>query len=208
VNDGPNSVDPSASGDAAALRKALCDELQQVSPSPGRGVLVALCGLPGTGKSHFAAVLEKRTPCVVLGSDRMRKTLVSQPRYTRQEHARVFRAAHQLLETLLEEGFPVVFDATNLTARARDPLRDIATRVGAPLVLVQFDAPPQLVRQRLARRSRGQASDSYSDADWRIYCRLYPGKEPVNAPHIDVDSSKDTSGAIEEVARLLEERAR
>ena len=207
MNDGPNFVEASVRRDAAALRKALGNELQQVSPAPGRAALVALCGLPGTGKSHFAAALERRTPCVVLGSDRMRKTLVSQPRYTRQEHARVFSAAHRLLETLLEEGFPVVFDATNLTARARDPLREIATRVGAPLVLVQFDAPPQLVRQRLARRSRGQASDSYSDADWRIYCRLYPGQEPVNAPHFDVDSSRDTSGVIEEVARLMEEQA-
>ena len=207
MNDGPDSEGGPVSADAAALRSALCHELQQVSPTPGRAALVALCGLPGTGKSHFAAALKQRTPCVVLGSDRLRKTLVSQPRYTRQEHARVFSAAHRLLETLLEEGFPVVFDATNLTARARDPLRDIATRVGAPLVLVQFDAPPQLVRQRLARRSRGQASDSYSDADWRIYCRLYPGQEPVNAPHIDVDSSKDTQGAVEEVARWLEGRA-
>ena len=208
MNDGQNSQEPSVRGDVAALRNTLHHELQRVSPTPGRAALVALCGLPGTGKSHFAAALQHRVPCVVLGSDRLRKTLVSQPRYTRQEHARVFRAAHQLLETLLEDGFPVVFDATNLTARARDPLRDIATRVGAPLILVQFDAPPQLVRQRLARRTRGQASDSYSDADWRIYCRLYPGQEPVNAPHFDVDSSRDTSGVIEEVARLLEEQAR
>ncbi|MCY4366051.1 MAG: ATP-binding protein [Chloroflexi bacterium] len=208
MNEDPNSGEPSAGSDAAVLRHALRHEIRQVAPMPGQGALVALCGLPGTGKSHFAAALKRRTPCVVLGSDRMRKTLVSQPRYTRQEHARVFRAAHLLVEALLEEGFPVVFDATNLTARARDPLRDIASRAGAPLVLVQFDAPPQLVRQRLARRSRGQASDSYSDADWRIYCRLYPGQEPVSAPHLDVDSSKDTGTVVEEVARLLEERAR
>lgn len=206
MSEGTVSGETSVRSDAAVLRHALRHEIRQVTPTPGQPALVALCGLPGTGKSHFAAALKGRTPCVVLGSDRLRKTLVSQPRYTRQEHARVFQAAHLLVEELLKEGFPVVFDATNLTARARDPLRDIAERVGAPLVLVQFDAPPQLVRQRLARRSQGQASDSYSDADWRIYCRLYPGQEPVNAPHFDVDSSKDTTAVIKEVARLLEER--
>ena len=192
--------------DVAALREALRDELEGARPATNRGALVALCGLPGTGKSHFAAALAARIPCLVLGSDRMRKVLAPQPRYTRAEHARVFRAAHLLLEDLLGQGHLVVFDATNLTERAREPLREIAVRVGVPLVLVQFDAPSTLVRQRLARRSRGEVDDTWSDADWRIYCRLYPGQEPVRDADFDVDSSLSIDGVVETLAGRLERR--
>ena len=190
--------------DVRVLHRALNGEFQGVRPPATGGVLLALCGLPGTGKSHFAAALARRLPCLVLGSDRLRKILVPHPKYTREEHARVFRAAHALLESLLARGYRVIFDATNLTERAREPLRDIAGNLEVPLVLVQFDAPPRLVRQRLARRSQGKAHDTYSDADWRIYCRLYPGQEPVAGPHFDVDSSQSIEPVLEEVVRLLE----
>ena len=190
--------------DVNALRRALRGDFRRVSPTFHGNALIGLCGLPGTGKSHFAASLCHRFPCLVLGSDRLRKVLAPQPLYTREEHARVFRAAHALLESLLREGYPVIFDATNLTERAREPLGEIAHRVGVPLVLVQFDAPPDLVRRRLARRSRGEVDDTWSDADWRIYCRLYPGQEPVTGPHFDVDSSRSIEPVVEEVARLLE----
>ena len=190
--------------DLVTLRHALAAEFSKVSPAATGGALIALCGLPGTGKSHFAAALSARIPCLALGSDRLRKTLVPQPLYTREEHARVFRAAHALLESLLAQGYRVVFDATNLTERAREPLRDIAARVGVPLLLVQFDAPPTLVRERLARRSRGEIDDAWSDADWRIYCRLYPGQEPVTGPHLFVDSSRSIEPALREVVRMLE----
>ena len=205
MNSSPPNDESRADLDVAVLLEALRDELGRVEPINGGGALVALCGLPGTGKSHFAAALASRIPCQVLGSDRLRKILAPEPRYTREEHARVFRAAHALLESLLAQGHRVVFDATNLTERAREPLRDIADRVGVPLVLVQFDAPPSLVRQRLARRSRGEIDDTWSDADWRIYCRLYPGQEPVAGPHLDVDSSRSTEPLVEKLVSLLGE---
>ena len=201
---GPASDDRQAALDVAVLKAGLRGELEGGTPAAGGAALVALCGLPGTGKSHFAAALAARIPCLVLGSDRMRKILQPQPRYTREEHARVFRAAHALLEDLLLQGCRVVFDATNLTQRAREPLEEMAAGVGAPLVLVQFDAPPNLVRQRLARRSRGEIDDSWSDADWRIYCRLYPGHEPVASPHVHVDSSRSIEPALEELVSILQ----
>ena len=205
--------------DAATLRQALQAELAGVpiaaSDSPS---LVVLCGLPGTGKSHFAAALARRVPAMVLGSDRLRKILIPQPRYTRGEHARVFAAAHCLLEQLLTEGYRVIFDATNLTERARQPLYAIADRTGAPLLLVGFDAPEPLIRQRLERRTaqRGEppapgpgpdtcasVNTDWSDADWRIYCRLRPGREPLQRPHVSVDSAQDITPALEEIAGLM-----
>ena len=203
VKDAQPSEVNSVSADVAALRRALQRDLSQVAPAPDGGALVALCGLPGTGKSHFAAALARRASCLMLGSDRLRKILIPRPSYTREEHLRVFNAAHALLELLLARGYRIVFDATNLTERAREPLHALTGRTGVPLLLVQFDAPYRVVRRRLARRARGQAHDTYSDADWRIYCRLYPGQEPITGPHLKVDSSRRIEPMVERVARLL-----
>jgi uncharacterized protein len=201
----PDGTDQELSQDTTALRQALEADLRQYpAQSPGRPFLVVLSGLPGTGKSHFAGELSKRVHFLILGSDQLRKALAPQPVYTREEHIRVFAACHRLVEELLKEGYRVIFDATNLTEGFRQPLYDIAGRLGSPLALVRFTASPEVIRRRLDERAAGLRSDSYSDADWLVYCRLSLGEEPIKRPHFAVDSSQDIYPVLEEVARLVE----
>jgi predicted kinase len=201
----PGESKPELAQDTAALRQALESDLRQYPPeSLGSPFLVVLSGLPGAGKSHFARELAKRVPFLVLGSDRLRKALVSHPQYDREEHIRVFAACHRLVEELLKEDYRVIFDATNLTEGFRQPLYDIAERLETPLTLVRLTAPGEVIRRRLDERAAGLRSDSYSDADWLVYCRLSPGEEPIKRPHFVVDSSQDISPALEEIVRLAE----
>ncbi len=165
--------------------------------------MVVLSGLPGTGKSRFAGELNKRLPFLVVGSDRMRKLLIPRPKYTRAEHLRVFASCHQLVDQLLTEGLSVVFDAAHLTERARQPVYDIAFQLEARLILVWFTAPRDVIQRRLGERAAGLSTDSYSDADWQVYCRLSPGEEPIARPHIAVNSAGDTSWALDRVVRLV-----
>ena len=189
--------------DADLLRRALEQDFVDLArQAPGPPILVALSGLPGTGKSHFARELGKKLTFLVFESDRVRKLLVAKPRYGRGEHARVFSVCHLLIEEYLAQGYRVLFDATNLTGAFRQPLYVICERVGVPLVLVNFSAPRQVVRERLERRSEGLDHTTYSDAGWLIYCRLAPYEEPIEGRHITVDTSQDIQAAVEEVARL------
>lgn len=200
---GPPHFDPAA--DAAILRQALQGEWPALQPG-ARPALALLCGLPGTGKSYFAAALARRVPLAVLSSDQLRKILVPQPRYSRGEHRRVFAAAHLLLEQLLTAGYQVVFDATNLTERTRQPLYAIAEGAGAPLIILEFTAPEPVVRRRLERRAAGASAAGYadySDADWRIYCRMREGGDPIDRPAYQVDSTGDITPLVDEVARRL-----
>ena len=151
----PGDWDPAA--DAAALRRELQGEWPALAAGR-RPALIVLCGLPGTGKSYFAAALARRAAVVVLSSDRIRKILVAVPRYSRGEHRRVFAAAHLLLEELLGAGYGVVFDATNRTERARQPLYAIAERAGARLVVLEFTVPEEVARRRLEGRAAGAAA--------------------------------------------------
>ncbi len=173
----------------------------------GPPILVALSGLPGTGKSYFARELNQKVPFVLFESDRVRKTLVAKPKYSRGEHARVFQVCHLLIEEYLAKGCRVLFDATNLTEAFRRPLYEICERLGLPLVLVKFSAPRPVVRERLERRSQGLDPTTYSDANWLIYCRMAPYDEPLSdqstrGRHIRVDTSQDILPAVAKVAHL------
>ena len=190
--------------DAAIMRQVLTGRSRPTVTRESDGpFLVMLSGLPGTGKSYFALELVKRVPLLVLESDRLRKALVRDPKYTRGEHSRVFAACHLLLEEFLDQGRRVLFDAANLTERFREPVYQIAGRASAPLVLIRFTAPEETVRRRLAKRAAGLDPANYSDADWLIHTRLRQGDQPIQREHISVDTSRDIESVVEDIARLV-----
>ena len=195
---------PAVARDIATLRQALSSDLHEYPQKIAHErYLIVLSGLPGTGKSHFANELSQRIPVLIVGSDRMRKALVARPKYNPGEHTRVFSDCHQLIEDLLQEGYRVVFDATNLTDGFRHTLYDIAEKTKTPLSIIWFTAPIDMVRSRLDARAAGLSIDSHSDADWQIHCRLRPGEEPINRPHLIVDSSQDITPVLDQVVRLV-----
>ena len=130
-------MDDQLNKDVALLRQTLDDDLSISQPRmPQQPLLVAMCGLPGTGKSYFAAKLIEQVPFLILETDRLRKVLVEHPRYSTQEHRRVFRSCYQLIQYYLINGYSVLFDATNLNEEFRTYLYDIAEATHAPLALV------------------------------------------------------------------------
>lgn len=170
-----------------------------------RPALVVLVGLPGTGKSYFAAQLAALFPLAVVESDVMRKALFPRPNYTRKESARVFAAIHALLRELLDHRVPTLLDATNLVEANRRVLYRIAEEADASLVLVLLTAPESVVRKRLGARSSSGSAGTSSDADWRVYERLRREDEPIQRQHFVVDSSGDIQPALASIARVLEQ---
>ena len=121
-----NALQPQVLKDATLLRRELEGDWANRGKTSGMPILVALCGLPGSGKSYFARELTKLAPFRVLESDRLRKALVSKPKYSPSEHVRIFSVCHLLIEEYLSQGELVLFDATNLTEKFRLPLRQIS----------------------------------------------------------------------------------
>jgi len=180
--------------DLQLLRSAYADEMPQTTG--GSPSLVILCGLPGTGKSHFARELAGRAPFVWLNSDRTRKFLVDRPSYSRREHRRVFSAMHVLTRGYLRDGYSVVFDATNLNENVRRPLYESADGAGVEPLIIRFTAPSGLVRRRLADRAAGVNEASQSDATWDVYSRMAVADQPVPRPHLLVAGPEDTEAVL------------
>ena len=193
-------MDERLTSDVAALRKVLDHDLSVAQPRmPKQPLLLTMCGLPGTGKSYFAAKLTEQVPFLILETDRLRKVLVEHPKYTTSEHRRVFRSCYHLIEEYLTTGYSVLFDATNLNEEFRTYIYDIAESTGAPLALVHATAPQDTVRRRLKQRKAERHANTYSDAGWLIYTRLAPVEEPVRREHYSLDTSKSIAPVLEQV---------
>lgn len=115
-----------------------------------RPKLILLVGLPGSGKSTWAA--RKKLP--VLSSDELRRILADDP--TDQSiHRRVFSVLRLLVKHRLELKRPVTcVDATNLTPKERRPYIALARRHGVTIEAVFFDTPVAECQRRNRLRKR------------------------------------------------------
>lgn len=183
--------------DVEKLRQALGPLPEAVAQPP----LIVVSGLPGTGKSYFSRRLAERLPFIVLESDALRHQLFRTPTYSAEESACLFRACHGLIEGLLEQGIPIIFDATNLSERHREVLYHIADKLKAKLILVRVEAPVEVVKQRLEARTAGHSPDDHSEADWNVYQKMKSSLERPGRRHFAVDTSRDITPVIDKIIR-------
>lgn len=166
-----------------------------------RPVLIMLTGLPGTGKSHVSRLIQQALPAALVQSDRVRKILFPQPRYTADESDTVYRTCHAIIAKLLKRGIRVIFDATNLIERKREIVYSIAERAGAKLIIVRTVAPRDVVLQRLALRKQGANVDDFSDADEAVYERMQAEDEPIGRNYFKVDTSRNPQPVVDKIVR-------
>jgi len=144
------------------------------------GEVVLLSGLPGAGKDTWLRDNLPDRP--VLSLDTIRRKLDIDPKKTQ---GRVVHAAKKQARELLRDRRPLVWNATNLTRRIRDPLIDLFLSYGARVRIVYLDAPFDIVMARNRARpspvpeavlppTRGQARAARPDggASGRILLEL------------------------------------
>ena len=166
-----------------------------------------LVGPPGTGKSHLARRLGAALPAQVVESDRVRKQLFAEPRYTGGEHAAVYGWCHTVLKSSLLVGRSVIFDATNLEERVRRRVYDIVEDCKARLSIIWVTCPPGVVQERMLRRRLRLDEDDVSDADWLVYLDMRRKAEPIRRPHLVINTATAYDTVFERLlARLREER--
>jgi predicted kinase len=116
-----------------------------------RPFLIAITGLPCTGKTAIATYLAAHFPVTVLSTDAIRRTygLPSGP----SAHAVMYEAA----AFLLRDNAGVIFDGIHLARRNRDEARAFARRHGAQVEMIYTTATEAVIAQRLQARRAAPA---------------------------------------------------
>ena len=189
----------------------LASDVQRLTGSLGhlpepvvKPALIAVSGLPGTGKSYLCHQLAQRLPLAILESDALRKVLYPTPSYSAPESSHLFQTIHLLIERLLKRGVSLILDATNLSERDREYLYRIADRLGVKLILVRVEAPPEVVKERLKTRQEEATPENNSDADWSVYQKMKTSAQKIKRNHYAVDTSRDITPVIDKITREVE----
>jgi protein phosphatase len=114
-----------------------------------QGTLVVLVGPSGSGKSTFARQHFKSTQ--IVSSDACR-AMVADDEADQAATTAAFAVLHSIVEQRLRAGRLTVVDATNVQAKARRPLLELAARYHRPCMAILFELPPQVCKERNRQR--------------------------------------------------------
>ena len=117
--------------------------------------LVALRGLPASGKSTFAKQLVERFGYKRFNKDDLREML-DNSFYSRKNEAYVTDMMFLMISMALRKGMDVVVDNTNLHPFQINKCRELAERHEAEMIIQDFDIPLEVCVERDLQRSKGR----------------------------------------------------
>lgn len=190
---------------------------------PERPTLFLVGGLSGTGKSVIAYRLARALGASLSSSDVVRKEIAGRPVESHEpvpygtgiyEPSLTARTYQELLDrgrVALTAGRSAVLDATFLDPSWREAARDMAAELGVDLLLIECQAPPAVVEERLARRS-GLMADP-SEADWAVYQeqrrRYGDVLAPLeNVPQLTLDTNRPSAQVLDDILTHISLRPR
>jgi aminoglycoside phosphotransferase family enzyme/predicted kinase len=180
-----------------------------------RGAILLMHGFSGCGKSVLAAALAERLGAVRIRSDVERKRMhgfdaearsasaleggLYREGATRATYAKLAAAAR----VVARAGYPAIVDATFLRRSQRDVLADCARAIDAPLIVIDVQAAPHVLRERVAARR-----DDPSEATLDVLQHQVATAEPL-APEEALKVVRCESDAPPgRLARMLDEPIR
>lgn len=157
-------------------------------------MLILVMGLPGSGKTTFASAFAKEIGAVHLNTDRIRRELDLRGQYDPDSKRRVYQCLLKRAADLLAAGRKVVLDATFHRSRQRQEAGALASKRHLPVYWIELTAAEQAIRDRVSR----QRPDS--EADWEVYLQLKRTHEPLEIPHLILDSGRYSPRELVQIA--------
>ncbi len=150
-------------------------------------MLVIICGLPGVGKTTIAKNLAPLIDASILSTDKIRKELISNPTYQKEERALIYDVMILLAKYLQQAGKNCILDATFNKEYSRNQVKNKLKVSEDQFFIVECTCPEKIIFSRLKNRK-----EDYSDADVSVYQKMKKIYESVKGKHITVDTSQDS----------------
>jgi predicted kinase len=107
-----------------------------------------LIGLPGSGKTTLAKILQDLTDAVRVSSDDYRLLLFPKPKFTQKEHDNLYAMIDHNVEHLLQAEHSVIYDANLNRKIHREEKYSIAKKYGATTILWWVQTKQEVSKQR------------------------------------------------------------
>ncbi len=181
--------------------------LALAAPPGDRPAVVAVAGLPGTGKSTVARHLARSHGFQVLSSDRVRKELAGlgpedragappgEGLYTPERTASTYDALFGRAARAVLRGGRVVIDATFSDEGHRSRLADLALELGVPSAVLVCTAADDVALARIAAR-QGDASDADAAVYRHLAVRWRPFRSLPHQPALPVSDTATADAAL------------
>lgn len=147
-------------------------------------MIIMVFGLPGSGKSFFAAHFANMIQADYVNSDRLRKQLFAKRSYSDSEKAAVYDEMLSRMRKACREEKNMVLDATFHKAKTRDQFLYDESHAGN-IYCIEVVAEESLIRERL-KKIRPD-----SEADYTVYRLIRDQWEPMERPHLVLPSTND-----------------
>ncbi|EHQ53139.1 hypothetical protein ECTPHS_10641 [Ectothiorhodospira sp. PHS-1] len=209
--DQPDLSDAEVRTTTAACRDYL--QLAERFTRPGAVALFINHGFSGSGKTTLSQPLVEATGAIRIRSDVERKRLAGmdahergkdeyqQGLYSRDRTAQTYDRLAALSTLLLRAGYPVIVDATFLKADARARFADLARDLGVPFRVLDYQADPDCLRERITRRMT--AGDDASDADLEVLEMQLQHHDPLGPDEPVITLRADHPPPVNQIRELL-----
>lgn len=204
-------------GERQAARNWMTNYLDQASrlacASPR--ALILMHGFSGSGKSSLARMIAEHIGAICVRSDVERKRMHGLPALVTSGSAinaglyteTATRATHDRLAALtravLEAGYPVLIDASNLQKWQRDGFSNLANLLDVPFLILDCQAPETVLRQRISSRR-----NDVSEATLAVLAQQLQEADPLDAQEqqhtITIDTTRqDLQATLADIRRHL-----
>jgi len=152
--------------------------------SPMGKIVIAVFGLPGSGKTFFADNLAKNLGIESFNTDKIRKQYNIQL-YDFEAKSRVYDIMLDKIRESLKRNDAAIMDGTLYRAKMRSRLKNRIKIMGYQMVFIEVWAAEPLIKERVSVKR------PYSDADYEVYQKIKKEYEPLNEEHLVMESTNN-----------------
>ncbi|MEO8961144.1 MAG: ATP-binding protein [Ginsengibacter sp.] len=149
-------------------------------------MIVIVFGLPGSGKSYFASRFAKMINAGYVNSDKLRKEMFTERVYSDKEKKVVYDTMLEQMKKAVQQNNNLVLDGTFHKKDTRKLFVEEIQMLGEDEILfIEVWADEEIIRERVKK------ARPYSEADFKVYQFINQHNEPLDEPHLVLQSTND-----------------